>query len=104
MAVIRKPEGNMVKCLVVSNAIQRGISYYGLNLRDYNVVVQFIFSSDLQIWYVEVWIARSTSNSSLHFEITRVDCTRRLDIGTVSIRTTVERILVGMYWVAQTGL
>ena len=32
------------------------------------------FSSILQIWYVEVRISRSISESSLEFEITRVDC------------------------------
>ena len=37
------------------------------------VVVRFIFSSMLQIWYFEVWIFRSISESPLDFEITRVD-------------------------------
>ena len=39
-----------------------------------NVVVQIMFFSILQIWYVEVRIARSISESALEFEITRVDC------------------------------
>ena len=39
------------------------------------MVVRFIFSSILQIWYVEVWISRSISESPLDFEITRVNCT-----------------------------
>ena len=34
----------------------------------------FIFSSILHSWYVEVWISRSISESPLDFEITRVDC------------------------------
>ena len=38
-----------------------------------NAVVRIIFSSILQIWYVEVWIYRSISESPLEFEITRVD-------------------------------
>ena len=37
-------------------------------------VTRIIFSSILQIWYVEVRISRSISESSLEFEITRVDC------------------------------
>ena len=32
------------------------------------------FSSVLQIWYVEVWISRSISESPLGLEITRGDC------------------------------
>ena len=39
-----------------------------------NVVVRINFSSILQIWYVEVRISRSVSESPLEFEITRVDC------------------------------
>ena len=39
-----------------------------------NVVGQIIFSSILQIWYVEVQISRSISEGPLEFEITRVDC------------------------------
>ena len=39
-----------------------------------NVVVWIIFSSILQIWYVEVRISRSSSISSLELEITKVDC------------------------------
>ena len=38
------------------------------------MVVQFIFSSILQIWYVEVWISWGISETPLDFEITRVDC------------------------------
>ena len=38
------------------------------------MVVRFIFFSVLQIWYVEVWISRSISESPLDFEITRIDC------------------------------
>ena len=39
-----------------------------------NVVNQISFSSVLQIWYVEVRISRSISESPLEFEITRVSC------------------------------
>ena len=39
-----------------------------------NVVVRIIFSSILQIWYVELRISRSISEGPLEFEITRVDC------------------------------
>ena len=39
-----------------------------------NVVVWIIFSSILQIWYVEVRISRSISASPLEFEIRRFDC------------------------------
>ena len=44
----------------------------------WNMVVRFIFSSILQIWYVEVRISRSISEGSLDFEITRVDCISNL--------------------------
>ena len=39
-----------------------------------NVAVRIIFSSILQIWYVEIRISRSISEGPLEFEITRVDC------------------------------
>ena len=39
-----------------------------------NVVNRISFSSILQIWYVEVRISRSISESPLDLEITRVDC------------------------------
>ena len=45
-----------------------------LHINLLNVVVRIIFSSILQIWYVEVRISRSISESPLEFEITRVDC------------------------------
>ena len=45
-----------------------------LHIHLWNVVVQFIFSSILQIWYDEVQISRSISESALDFEIPRVDC------------------------------
>ena len=38
------------------------------------MVVRFIFSSILQIWYVEVWISQGISEDALDFEITGVDC------------------------------
>ena len=44
-----------------------------LHIHLWNVVGRFIFSSVLQIWYVEVRISRSISVSPLDFEITRVD-------------------------------
>ena len=49
------------------------------------MVVRIIFSSILQIWYVEVRISRSISESPLEFETTRADCIFKiattLDIG-----------------------
>ena len=39
-----------------------------------NVVVWIIFSWIFKIWYVEVWISQSISESPFDFEITRVDC------------------------------
>ena len=42
-----------------------------------NVVNRIIFSWTLQIWYVEVRIYRSISESPLEFEITRVDCSEK---------------------------
>ena len=51
------------------------ISVVKLHIRLLNVVVCFIFSWILQIWYVELRIARSISDSPLNFAITRVDCT-----------------------------
>ena len=38
-------------------------------------LIELVFSLVLQIWYVEVRISRSISESPLEFEITRVDCT-----------------------------
>ena len=45
-----------------------------LHINLLNVVVRIIFSSILKMWYVEVRISRSVSESPLQFEITRVDC------------------------------
>ena len=45
-----------------------------LHIHLWNVVVRFIFSLILQIWYVEVRISWSISESPLDLEITRVDC------------------------------
>ena len=45
-----------------------------LHIHLWNVVVSFIFSSNLQFWYVEVRISRSILESPWDFEITRVDC------------------------------
>ena len=39
-----------------------------------NLVVRIVFSSILQIWYVEVRISRSVWEGPFDFEITRVDC------------------------------
>ena len=44
-----------------------------LHIHLWNVVARFIFSSILQIWYVEVQLSRSISESPLDFEISRVD-------------------------------
>ena len=38
-------------------------------------LIELVFPPILQIWYVEVRISRSISESLLDFEITRVDCT-----------------------------
>ena len=38
------------------------------------MVVQIVFFSILQIWYVEVRISRTVSEGPFDFEITRVDC------------------------------
>ena len=46
-----------------------------LHIHLWNVVVQFIFSSILQIYFVELRISRSISESPFDFEITRVDWT-----------------------------
>ena len=56
-----------------------------------NVVNRIIFSSILQIWYVEVWISRSISESPLEFEITRVDYTFRYIPSKVSVQTVHPR-------------
>ena len=45
-----------------------------LHIYLFNVVNRISFSSILQVWYVEVWISRSISESPLEFEITRVNC------------------------------
>ena len=45
-----------------------------LHILLWNLIVRFIFSSILKIWYVEVRISQSISESSLDFEITRDDC------------------------------
>ena len=37
-------------------------------------LIELVFPPILQIWYVEVRISRSISESPLEFEITRVDC------------------------------
>ena len=50
-----------------------------LHIHLLNVVVRIIFSSILQILYVEVRISRSISESPLEFEITRVDCICNFD-------------------------
>ena len=45
-----------------------------------NVVNLISFSSILQIWYGAVWISGSISESPLEFEITRVDCNRKVKV------------------------
>ena len=45
-----------------------------LNINLWNVVVWFIFSSILQIWYVELGIFRSIYETPFDLEITRIDC------------------------------
>ena len=51
----------------------------------WNSVVWLVFSSFLQIWYVEVRISRSVSEGPFDFEITRVDC-----ISLISSRSSVR--------------
>ena len=48
----------------------------------------YLFSSIPQIWYVEIRISRSISESPLDFEITRVDC--------ISLRFKLRQRLVGL--------
>ena len=50
------------------------ISGIKLNFQLWNVLFGLFFSSVLQIWYVEVQIYRSISESPLDSEIVRVDC------------------------------
>ena len=66
--LIKKKKG-IVKMLTS----QWPVRFYILYLL--TVVNRIIFSSILQIWYVEVRISRSMSDSPVEFEITRVDCT-----------------------------
>ena len=56
---------------IFSMYLTSGVKLY---IHLWNVVVRFIFSSILQIWYVEVRISRSISEGPLDFEITGVDC------------------------------
>ena len=54
-------------------------SVYIFNVRTHitylwNLIVRFVFSSVLHIWYVEVRISQSVSEGPFDFEITRVDC------------------------------
>ena len=46
-----------------------------LHIRLWNVVVLLTFLPTIEIWYVEVRISRSISESPLHFEIIRINCT-----------------------------
>ena len=50
------------------------ISGVELHIHSWKVVFRYIFSLFLQIWYVEVRISQSISDSPMDFEITRVDC------------------------------
>ena len=50
------------------------VSVVKLHIHLLNVVARFIFSSILQIWYIEFRISRSISESSLNSAISRVDC------------------------------
>ena len=56
------------------------ISKVQLHIYLLNVVVRIIFSTILKIWYVEVRISRSISESPLEFEITKVDCIFKLQM------------------------
>ena len=57
-----------------------------LHIHLLNAVVRFIFSSSLQIWYVEVRISRSILESPLEFEIMRADCILSLSSVYISIQ------------------
>ena len=68
------------------------ISYYkGVRLHSKlkNLVVQIVFPSILQIWYVEVRISRSVFEGPFDFEITRVDCMWQL------IKVTDPSVFIG---------
>ena len=60
--------------LLFSTIFSIYLSRVQLHIYLLNVVVWIVFSSILQIWYVEVQISRSISESPLEFEITRVVC------------------------------
>ena len=51
-------------------------------------------SSSLQIWYVKVRIPRSISESPLDFELTRADCTLKIQIfsGIITVIVKFEQI------------
>ena len=62
------------------------------------MVVWFIFSSILQIWYVTVWVSWSILESPLDFEITRVNCMWKYTFGYVYPAKT----LISVHKVGQT--
>ena len=54
----------------------------------WNLVVRLVFSSTLQIWYVEERISRSVSEGPFDFEKTRVDCIYQYQYNATSDRMT----------------
>ena len=53
---------------------QKKTKGFKLHVHLWNLVFRLVFSSVLQIWYVELRIFRSVSEGPFNFEITRVDC------------------------------
>ena len=75
LTTCKKYCGKEEKLLLFQNIFNISlVSRVQLHIYLINVVNRFIFSSILQIYYVEVRISRSISESPLEFEITRVDC------------------------------
>ena len=52
--------------------LTKGVSLHIIQL--WKLVMQFVLSSILKIWYVKVRIPRSVSEGPFNFMITRVDC------------------------------
>ena len=69
----------------------------------WNVLLRFIFSSILQIWFVEVWISRNISECTLDTKIMRVDCSLYFLLGGVFVITGpipgfFKRAMVRLNW------
>ena len=57
-----------------------------------------LFSSLLQLWYVEVWISQSVSESPWEFEMARVDCIANVGF---KICCAILNEFIEIYWVVQ---